>query len=140
MKGAGHFTVPDYAMIMEMAWYYGIAGADEIAAALSAGKNATHPLVSLHAPSGRQTLFASPTYTRHIKGLPPLESRTILRFLYEHFQKPEYQYRHRWETGDMMIWDNRCTLHYALNDYHEPRRMHRISVMPKISPKVAGRV
>jgi taurine dioxygenase len=54
---------------------------------------------------------------------------TILAFLFQHLMRPEFQYRHRWQEGDLMIWDNRCTLHYVVNDYDAPRRMHRISVM-----------
>lgn len=124
-------AVHDYAMIMELSRQYGIAKASDVAKILDSDRCATHPLVNIHEPSGRHTLFASPTYTRFIEDLPPLESRTILNFLYEHFQKPEFQYRHRWLEGDMMIWDNRCTLHYALNDYDQQRKMHRISVLPR---------
>lgn len=126
-------AVHDYAMIMEVARQYGLAKPEDIANTLNANKSSAHPLVGSHGPSGRKTLFASPTYTRFVQGVPPLESRTILSFLYEHFQKPEFQYRHRWQAGDMMMWDNRCTLHYALNDYDQRRLMHRVSVLPRPS-------
>lgn len=89
------------------------------------------PLVNIHQPSARKTLSASETYTRFVTGVPALASRTILSFLFEHFQKPEFQYRHRWEEGDMKIWDNRCTLHYAAADYDQRRVVHRISVLSR---------
>jgi taurine dioxygenase len=74
-------------------------------------------------------VWVSETYTRFVLGLPPLEGRTLLQFLFAHLQKPEFQYRHRWQDGDLLIWDNRSVLHYAAFDYDERRIMHRVSVL-----------
>ena len=125
----GLTAVHDYAQIVEMSWQLGLVPNEQLVQAVSASQWAEHPLVIDHPPSGRRTLFLSPTYTRFIKGLPMGEAKMLQEFLLHHMLKPEFQYRHRWIEGDLMIWDNRCTLHYALNDYQAPRRMHRISVM-----------
>ena len=126
---SGVKAVHDYAMIMELKWQKVRGDSVDMAKPLANSQNVELPLVQIHQPSGRKVLFASPTYTRFITGVPALESRTILNFLYEHFQKPEFQYRHRWQQGDMIIWDNRSTLHYAAGDYDQRRVMHRISVL-----------
>ncbi|MDY0006923.1 MAG: TauD/TfdA family dioxygenase [Spongiibacteraceae bacterium] len=120
----------DYAQIIEFAWQVGLVTAAEVGKALQSDRQTLHPLVTVHPPSGRKTLFVSPTYTRFIQDLSFVESKHLLALLFEHVQRPEFQYRHRWQPGDLMIWDNRCTLHYAVNDYDQRRVMHRISVMP----------
>ena len=125
----GLTALHDYAKIAEVSRQFGLGDHETVGAAFASGKHASHPLVRLHETSGRQAIFVSPTYTRYIEGVPPAESATILDFLFQHLMRPEFQYRHRWQEGDLMIWDNRCTLHYAVNDYDTPRRMHRISVM-----------
>ena len=57
------------------------------------------------------------------------ESKPLLDFLYQHSVKPEFTCRVRWSQDDVGVWDNRCTLHFALNDYYGHRReFHRISV------------
>ena len=53
----------------------------------------------------------------------------LLDFLYEHSVKPEFIYRHQWLQGDLVIWDNRCTMHYAIVDYEEDRYLHRTTVI-----------
>jgi len=58
------------------------------------------------------------------------ESNRMLDFLYRHIEQPEYQVRYKWSPGDMAIWDNRCTWHYATADYlPHSREMHRITIM-----------
>lgn len=57
------------------------------------------------------------------------ESDALLRHLFEHLLKPEYQVRLKWQANDVAMWDNRATQHYATGDYYpEFRRMHRITV------------
>jgi taurine dioxygenase len=57
------------------------------------------------------------------------ESRPLLDFLFEHVQRPEFACRFRWAEGSLAVWDNRCTVHYAVNDYDSSRRlMHRTTV------------
>jgi len=88
-----------------------------------------HPMVMTHPVSGRKALYISPTYTTHIDGLDPVESDAILGFLHAHCQHVKFVYRHRWQLGDLMIWDNRSVIHHAILDYQPmQRRMHRASV------------
>ena len=95
-----------------------------------AGENTClHPVVRTHVESGRRCLFVNPGNTAHIEGLSPPESERLLEFLYQHSVQPEYIYRHQWVARDLMIWDNRCTMHYAIADYEEDRYMHRTTVI-----------
>jgi taurine dioxygenase len=90
---------------------------------------AIHPIVRVHPETGRKSLFVSPNQVRSFEGMTEEESRGLLGFLFEHSVLPEFTYRHRWAPGDVVIWDNRCTLHYAVHDYSEaPRLLHRTSV------------
>jgi taurine dioxygenase len=85
-----------------------------------------HPLVRLHPPTGRAALFANPTYTTRLDGMTEAESRPLLEFLYAHATRPEFTLRHRWRPGDVLVWDNRATIHLAVNDYDGHRRLlHR---------------
>lgn len=94
------------------------------------GQNtAVHPVVRVHPETGRSCLFVNPGNTSHILGLHPEESGWLLKFLYNHCTKPEYVFRHQWKQGDLAIWDNRCTMHYAIVDYTEDRYLHRTTVI-----------
>ncbi len=90
---------------------------------------AEHPVVRIHAETGAKSLFVNPGNTSHLIGFSPEESNALLGFLYEHAIQPEFQYRHRWCPRDLIIWDNRCTLHYAISDYSADRYMHRTTVI-----------
>lgn len=88
-----------------------------------------HPVVRVHPETGRRGLFVNPGFTSHVVGVSDAESRAILDMLYAHITKPEHQVRHRWALGDVAMWDNRSTLHYANRDYGTARRvMHRITL------------
>jgi taurine dioxygenase len=87
-----------------------------------------HPVVRVHPETGRKGLFVNPGFTSHLVGVSDAESRAILDLLYAHLTKPEHVIRHRWRIGDVGMWDNRCTLHYADRDYHQRRVMHRITL------------
>lgn len=76
-----------------------------------------HPVVRVHPESGHRALFVNPGFTSHIEGVSEAESRSILDLLYAHLTKPEHIVRHRWRLGDLVLWDNRNTLHYANRDY-----------------------
>ncbi len=86
-----------------------------------------HPIVRTHAQTGRKSLFVNPGFTSHILDLNSEESSRLLAFLYDHSTQPEFLYRHRWQNHDLVIWDNRCSMHYAVMDYpdHSPRYMER---------------
>ena len=87
-----------------------------------------HPVVRVHPETGERGLFVNPTFTSHIEGLTRIESEHLLRLMYEHITMPEHVVRWRWRTGDVAMWDNRATAHYAAADYDAPRLMHRITV------------
>ena len=87
-----------------------------------------HPVVRVHPESGRKGLFVNPGFTSHIVGVSDAESRGLLDLLYAHLTKPEHIIRHRWQLGDVGIWDNRSTAHYANRDYTQARVMRRITL------------
>jgi taurine dioxygenase len=95
-----------------------------------AAKSATHPLVITHPDSGRKALFVNRGYTARIVGMSKAESDSLLGFLFQHSTAPELIYRHNWRAHDLVIWDNRCTAHYAIPDYKAvgDRYLHRTSV------------
>lgn len=90
---------------------------------------ARHPVVRIHPETGRRALFVNPGFTSHIEGVSDAESRALLDLFYAHLAKPEHIVRHRWNLGDIVLWDNRNTLHYANRDYLPNRRvMHRVTL------------
>ena len=89
-----------------------------------------HPVVRTHPVSGQHGLFENDGFTTRIAELNPTESDAVLRHLFAHIQKPEYTVRWRWKLGDVALWDNRLTQHYATSDYVPARRvMHRATIM-----------
>ncbi|TWT12977.1 TauD/TfdA family dioxygenase [Reyranella sp. CPCC 100927] len=90
----------------------------------------THPLVRTHPETGRKALYLNPNRMEQVAGLERAESDALLDALIAHAIQPQYQYRHRWQQGDIVVWDNRCTMHKANADYPEGarRRMHRVIV------------
>jgi taurine dioxygenase len=95
----------------------------------AATQDAVHPVVVRHPGSGRKALYVNSAFTVRFVGWTDEESRPLLQHLYQHAARPEFTYRFQWRAGSLAFWDNRCTWHYALNDYHGHRRlMHRITV------------
>jgi taurine dioxygenase len=93
----------------------------------------SHPIVRTHPETGRKGLYVNRLYTHCIDGLTEPESRGLLDFLFEQICRPEFTYRHQWALGDVIMWDNRCTVHYAVHDYGEaPRVMHRTTIAGEI--------
>jgi alpha-ketoglutarate-dependent taurine dioxygenase len=82
-----------------------------------------HPVVRTHPETGRRSLFVNPGFTARIKGLSNQESNALLTFLYSHMVTPEYVVRYQWEAGDLGFWDNRTTMHYAIDDYADAHRV-----------------
>ena len=98
-----------------------------------------HPVIRVHPETGRRGIFVNPGFTSHIVGVSEFESRAILDLLYAHLTKPEHIVRHRWRPGDVAMWDNRSTAHYANRDYGDQRRvMHRITLRGDVPRGVAG--
>ena len=90
---------------------------------------ALHPVVRTHPESGRNGLFVNPQFTQSILGMSKNESTAILDMLYRHCQQPELTCRFRWRPGSVAFWDNRATLHYALDDYGDATRIaHRVTL------------
>lgn len=71
-----------------------------------------HPLVRRNPVNGREALFLG-AHASHIVGMPVEDGRSLLKQLLEHVTQPRFCYRHEWEVGDLIIWDNRCVLHRA---------------------------
>ncbi len=92
---------------------------------------AYHPVVRTHPETGRKALFLGhPGDTvPHFEQMTEDESRPLLDFLYQHAVGPDKCYRHMWRAGDVVMWDNRCTMHYAVHDYGDRvRNLHRITI------------
>lgn len=87
-----------------------------------------HPLVRTHPETGRKALYVG-GHVQHFEGMTDEESQPLLDFFMRHSIRPEFTCRVRWRTGTLTFWDNRCTLHFAVNDYPaETRIMHRITI------------
>ena len=82
-----------------------------------------HPAVITDPATGRQALYLNPIYTTRIEGMDEAESAPILAAIWKHATRPDLSCRLRWGDGDVAIWDNRMTLHYATNDYPAHRRL-----------------
>lgn len=92
-------------------------------------KQATHPIIRTHPVTGRKALYLSKAHVTHFEGMSAAESAPLLDFMYEHQIKEELTCRFHWTAGTLAIWDNRCTVHYPLNDYHGHRReMWRVTI------------
>jgi alpha-ketoglutarate-dependent taurine dioxygenase len=76
----------------------------------------THPLVRTHPDTGAKTLYLG-LHTSHVVGMPYAEGRALLDRLLAHTTQPPFVYAHRWRSGDLVLWDNRCLLHRAVRNY-----------------------
>jgi taurine dioxygenase len=87
-----------------------------------------HPLVRRHPESGRNSIYINPIRIEGIVGLDHREALPLLATLLEHATQERFQYRHAWQPGDLVIWDNRCLLHKANGDYdmNERRYLYRV--------------
>ena len=93
-----------------------------------------HPIVRSPAGTNQKAIFVNPHFTVGIKGLDTEESNWVLDHLYKIATQPENIYRHQWRAGDVLVWDNRRTMHYAVRDYTEdmPRKLHRCTASGEI--------
>lgn len=80
-------------------------------------KTQMHPVVRVHPITRREALYVNPITVTHLEGLTEEESRPILTMLFDHASRPEFGYRHRWQNGDVVMWDNRSVMHRATHDY-----------------------
>jgi len=89
----------------------------------------SHPVVRTHPETGRRALFVNGNYTKHFDGWSEADSAPLLAYLYAQFARFEYTWRHRWEVGDLMIWDNRCVQHAVIGDTEgQERALHRTTI------------
>lgn len=95
----------------------------------TADREVLHPVVRVHPVTGRKALFVNPVYTQRFESMTVEESQPLLQYLFQHATRPEFTCRLRWTPGTLAIWDNRCLLHLAINDYDGSRRLlHRTTV------------
>lgn len=88
-----------------------------------------HPVVRTHPETGEKTLYVNEAHTVCFDGWTEAQSEPLLNLLYMHARKPEFQCRLRWQKGTLVLWDNRSSHHYPINDYHGHRRLlHRVSL------------
>ena len=96
------------------------------------GFEAEHPVARTHPDTGRKALYVSRSHTIRFRGMTEDESRPLVEYLQAHQIRPEFTCRVRWAPGTLTIWDNRCTQHNAINDYHGQRRhMRRLTFGPQ---------
>ncbi len=92
-----------------------------------------HPIVRTHPETGEKSLFVFPGITsgiQHIHGLAKAESDALLMELYAHCTEPRFQFTYKWNAGDLVLWDNRCTMHHATTDVlpaDQYRTLYRIN-------------
>jgi taurine dioxygenase len=111
--------------------YYGNTGDPEkFAKARKSNPPVSHPVVRTHPETGEKGLFVNRAFTDTIEGLQRHESDALLELLWRHAEQPQFGYRHRWRSGDVLFWDNRITQHMVVADYWpQRRRMHRATIL-----------
>jgi taurine dioxygenase len=97
---------------------------------LAEWQDVEHPIVLKHPDSGRKALFVNEGFTMEIKGMEREESDALLQSLFDHSAKEEFVYAHKWRTDDIVMWDNRCTMHRATtyDAVKYDRTMHRTTI------------
>jgi taurine dioxygenase len=97
---------------------------------------ALHPLVCLHPETGRRSLYLGRRRNAYVEGLALGESEELLDALWAHATRPELQWEHRWRAGDLVIWDNRCTMHRRnAFDPAARRVLHRTQIRGDCLPR-----
>ena len=95
--------------------------------------SATHPVVRKHPVTGAEGLYVTRMFTNRFIGMSEAESAPLLGYLFDHQERAEFTCRFQWQVGDVLIWDNRFTLHYPINDFSgHRRRMIRTSSMESL--------
>jgi taurine dioxygenase len=90
---------------------------------------AEHPVVRTHPETGRKALYVNVAHTVRFVDMTEAESAPLLSYLFAHQVRPEHTCRFVWRPGSIALWDNRCTQHNPVNDYHgHCRVMHRITL------------
>jgi taurine dioxygenase len=84
-----------------------------------------HPVVRVHSVTKRKALYVNRLMTYRIEGVPDAESENLLSYLFDHQEKRQFVYEHVWRPGDIILWDNRCTLHARTDFGADERRLLR---------------
>ena len=86
-----------------------------------------HPVIRTHPETGRKALWINRGWTTGLQEVDPRQAQPLLAFFFDVMEQPEYTCRWSWSLGDVAVWDNRCTMHYALADFGEEyREIHRV--------------
>jgi taurine dioxygenase len=93
-----------------------------------------HPIVRTHPATGRKALYVNRLMTVAIEGMDDDEGADLLELLFDHQEKPEFVYEHVWRVNDLLLWDNRCTLHARTDFSPEERRLMRRVVISGEKP------
>ncbi len=95
----------------------------------------THPVIRTHPETGRKCIYVNVAFTKHFEHMTVAESRPLLEWLFERCHRPDFTCRIQWEPGTLVMWDNRCTQHYAIHDHGDAvRNMHRVTVLDPLAP------
>lgn len=98
------------------------AGDEIVDKTLKLVPGANHPVIGVHPVTGKKFINVNSEFTSHINELTKAESRAILDFLIDHCSNPNFALRWSWTVGDVVLWDERPTLHFAVADYYPQRR------------------
>ncbi len=89
-----------------------------------------HPVIKTHPVTKKKFIYVNPGFTNHFVGLNATDSNNLLNYLFTFMNKPEFQIRFKWTENTIAMWDNRCTMHYAIGDYiPHHRKMHRVTIL-----------
>ncbi len=114
-----------------------LAGRDPefLAAKKMAVPPVVHSVVRVHPETGRKALYVNEMMTSHFADMTEDESAPLLNYLFQHSTQPRFTYRHQWRRHDLLMWDNRCTMHLALGDFDpsQLRKMHRTALVGAIN-------
>jgi taurine dioxygenase len=91
--------------------------------AVDASSQAVHPVVRTHEETGRKALYVNRLMSVRIEGMEEAESDALLNSLFDHAEKPEFVYAHVWRKGDLIVWDNRCSMHARTDFPSDQRRL-----------------
>ena len=117
----------------ENVYLYGTTSRDEMKPDFSVHRHYAHPVVRTHPATGRKALYVNRLMTWNIVGMPDAESRDLLNALFDHIEQEAFIYAHKWRPGDLVLWDNRCTLH-ARTDFSDKERrlLRRVAIAGEV--------
>lgn len=101
-----------------------------------------HPIVRVHPETKEKVLYVSPSFLKEVAGLSPRESEQVLEIFWEHAVRPEFTFRFKWESNDLVMWDNRSVVHCAPRDIYESdfdRQLYRVTLNGDVPVGVDGR-